>query len=107
MKIGRYEIDRAILLAPMEDVTDIAFRLTCKRLGADVTFTEFVNAEGLVRDSERTKQKMIFSEEERPFGIQVYGGSEGSMERAARMAEAPGPDLNQINCGLRVKNVRG
>jgi len=107
MKIGKYEINRAVLLAPMEDVTDIAFRLTCKRLGADVTFTEFVNAEGLVRDSERTKQKMIFSEEERPFGIQIYGGSEGSMEGAARMAEALGPDLIDINCGCWVKNVVG
>ena len=107
MKIGKYEIDHAVLLAPMEDVTDIAFRLICKRLGADVTFTEFVNAEGLVRDSERTKQKMIFSDEERPFGIQIYGGNEESMEGAARMAEAFGPDLIDINCGCWVKNVVG
>lgn len=107
MKIGTYEIDHAVLLAPMEDVTDVAFRLICKRLGADVTFTEFVNAEGLVRDSERTKQKMIFSDEERPFGIQIYGGNEDSMEGAARMAEAFGPDLIDINCGCWVKNVVG
>ncbi len=99
------ELHNAVLLAPMEDVTDIAFRLICKRLGADVTFTEFVNAEGLVRDSERTKQKMIFSDEERPFGIQIYGGNEESMEGAARMAEAFGPDLIDINCGCWVKNV--
>jgi tRNA-dihydrouridine synthase B len=98
---------KAIVLAPMEDVTDIAFRLVCKRLGADVVFTEFVNAEGLVRNSEKTKAKMFFVEEERPFGIQLYGGLEGSMENAAKMAESLGPDIIDINCGCWVKNVVG
>ena len=91
----------------MEDVTDVAFRLICKRMGADVVYTEFVNAEGLVRDSEKTKQKMMFLEEERPFGIQIYGGSEESMQGAARMAESLQPDLIDINCGCWVKNVTG
>lgn len=101
------EIHNAVLLAPMEDVTDISFRLICKKMGADVMYTEFVNAEGLARDSEKTKQKMIFLEEERPFGIQIYGGSEESMRRAAQMAEALKPDLIDINCGCWVKNVTG
>jgi len=101
------EIHNAVLLAPMEDVTDISFRLICKRMGADVMYTEFVNAEGLVRDSGKTKQKMMFLEEERPFGIQIYGGSEESMRRAAQMAEALRPDLLDINCGCWVKNVTG
>jgi tRNA-dihydrouridine synthase B len=98
---------KAIMLAPMEDVTDITFRLICKRLGADVVFTEFVNAEGLVRNSEKTKAKMTFVDEERPFGIQLYGGLEGSMENAAKMAESLGPDIIDINAGCWVKNVVG
>src|SRR5258706_15774858 len=77
MIIGKTDISQAILLAPMEDVTDIPFRLICKRLGADVMYTEFVNAEGLVRSSTKTKRKMEFREEERPFGIQIYGGGDG------------------------------
>lgn len=107
MTVGHIDIPRALLLAPMEDVTDIPFRLICKSLGADLTYTEFVNAEGLVRNSEKTKRKMTFLEEERPFGIQIYGGSEGSMEGAARMAEELRPDLIDINCGCWVKNVAG
>src|SRR5258706_8961768 len=107
MIIGKTDISQAILLAPMEDVTDIPFRLICKRLGADVMYTEFVNAEGLVRSSTRTKRKMEFLEEERPFGIQIYGGAEESMAGAARMAEELNPDLIDINCGCWVKNVAG
>lgn len=107
MQIGKINIDQAILLAPMEDVTDIPFRLVCKTLGADIVYTEFVNAEGLVRSSTKTKQKMTFLEEERPFGIQIYGGSESSMEGAARMAEELRPDIIDINCGCWVRNVVG
>lgn len=107
MQIGKIKIERPIILAPMEDVTDIPFRLICKRLGADIMYTEFVNSEGLVRQSEKTKQKMMFLEEERPFGIQLYGGGESSMENAARVAEELRPDLIDINCGCWVKNVIG
>ena len=105
MQIGPIHIDKAILLAPMENVTDISFRLVCKRLGADLTYTEFVNCEGLVRNSKKTKAKMRFLEEERPFGIQIYGGQETSMGGAARMAEEMNPDLIDINCGCWVKNI--
>ncbi|HEV8537745.1 MAG TPA: tRNA dihydrouridine synthase DusB [Bacteroidota bacterium] len=107
MQIGKINIPRAILLAPMEDVTDIPFRLICKKLGADIMYTEFVNSEGLVRNSEKTKKKMMFLEEERPFGIQIYGGGESSMGNAARMAAELQPDLIDINCGCWVKNVAG
>lgn len=107
MRIGQLNIDKPVLLAPMEDVTDIPFRLICKRMGADVVFTEFVNAEGLVRRSEKTHRKMVFLEEERPFGIQIYGGLESSMGGAARMAESLQPDLIDINCGCWVRNVVG
>ncbi|MGA9405989.1 MAG: tRNA dihydrouridine synthase DusB [Bacteroidota bacterium] len=105
MKIGSIYIENPILLAPMEDVTDLPFRLICKRLGADIVYTEFVNSEGLVRDSEKTKKKMLFSDEERPFGIQIYGGDESSMEGAAKIAERLNPDIIDINCGCWVKDV--
>lgn len=107
MKIGKIDIPQAVLLAPMEDVTDIPFRLICKRLGADVMYTEFVNAEGLIRNSRKTKEKMAFLEIERPFGIQIYGGGASSMEEAAKVAESLQPDLIDVNCGCWVKNVVG
>ncbi len=105
MKIGNFRIEQGILLAPMEDVTDPPFRLICKRLGADIVYTEFVNSEGLVRGSEKTKRKMAFSGEERPIGIQIYGGEISSMAGAAQLAESFGPDLIDINCGCWVKDV--
>lgn len=105
MQIGKYHIDNPILLAPMEDVTDLPFRVICKRLGADIVYTEFVNSEGLIRDSLKTRQKMQFRDEERPFGIQIYGGEEASMEEAARIAESFQPDIIDINCGCWVKDV--
>lgn len=105
MKIGNVEIDKGILLAPMEDVTDLPFRVICKRLGADIVYTEFVNSEGLVRGSEKTKKKMMFWEEERPFGIQIYGGEIATMEGAAHLAESFNPDIIDINCGCWVKDV--
>jgi len=105
MKIDKIEIDKAILLAPMEDVTDLPFRVICKRLGADIVYTEFVNSEGLVRGSEKTRKKMLFWEEERPFGIQIYGGEVESMDGAAHLAESFNPDIIDINCGCWVKDV--
>lgn len=107
MRIGTIDIEKAVVLAPMEDVTDIPFRLVCKMMGADLMFTEFVNSEGLVRRSGKTHSKMRFLEEERPFGIQLYGGTDLSMEGASNMASALSPDLIDINCGCWVKNVAG
>ncbi len=105
MRIGKIDIEKPIVLAPMEDVTDLPFRVICKRLGADIVYTEFVNSEGLIRDSKKTKDKMRFVEEERPFGIQIYGGNEESMQSAARIVESCEPDLIDINCGCWVKDV--
>jgi len=105
MQIGKINIEKPIVLAPMEDVTDLPFRVICKRLGADIVYTEFVNSEGLIRDSRKTKEKMEFLEEERPFGIQIYGGSEESMESAARLVDEMQPDILDINCGCWVKDV--
>lgn len=105
MKFGNHDIDRPIMLAPMEDVTDLPFRLICKRLGADVMFTEFVNSDGLVRGSKKTRQKMVFQEEERPFGIQIYGGDIDAMAGAAQLADSFNPDVVDINCGCWVRDV--
>jgi len=105
MKIGSIDVTQGILLAPMEDVTDLPFRVICKRRGADIVFTEFVNSDGLSRGSEKTKKKMLFWEEERPFGIQIYGGEIAPMSVAAQLAESFQPDLIDINCGCWVKDV--
>lgn len=106
-KIGNIEIEEALLLAPMEDITDISFRLICKRLGADIVYTEFVNSEGLVRASEKTHKKLEIVDEERPVGIQIYGASIASMVGAAKIAEEKNPDIIDINAGCWVKNVVG
>lgn len=107
LKIGKIELNRAILLAPMEDVTDISFRLVCRELGADLVYTEFVNSEGLVRSNERTHNKLKIIKEERPVGIQIYGSNIESMIGAAKIAEAENPELIDINAGCWVKNVVG
>jgi len=107
LKINNIEINKAILLAPMEDVTDVSFRLVCRELGADIVYTEFVNSEGLVRANKRTHEKLRIIEEERPVGIQIYGANIDSMVGAAKIAEAENPDLIDINAGCWVKNVVG
>jgi tRNA-dihydrouridine synthase B len=104
-KIGNIEIKDALLLAPMEDVTDISFRVICRQLGADVVYTEFVNSEGLIRKSAKTHKKLEIVEEERPVGIQIYGGSIASMVSAAKIAEEKNPDIIDINAGCWVKGV--
>jgi tRNA-dihydrouridine synthase B len=103
--VNKINIDKAIMLAPMEDVSDVSFRLVCRELGADVVYTEFVNAEGLFRASEKTHKKLEIVEEERPVGIQIYGANIESMVGAAKIAEAENPDLIDINAGCWVKNV--
>jgi len=103
--LGKHTLDRPVLLAPMEDVTDKPFRKLCKEFGADVVYTEFVNVEGLVRSNERTRRKMAFDEDERPFGIQIYGGNEESMVEGAKLSEELAPDLIDINCGCWVKDI--
>ncbi len=91
----------------MEDVTDKSFRLACRQTGADFVFTEFVNAEGLVRSSKKTHSKLEICNEERPVGIQIYGGKLESMVGAAQIAEQHNPDVIDINAGCWVKNVVG
>ncbi|MCQ2343054.1 MAG: tRNA-dihydrouridine synthase family protein [Paludibacteraceae bacterium] len=96
-----------LYLAPMEDVTDPAFRLLCKRFGADRVYTEFVNADALVRDVNAATRKLTISDTERPVTIQIYGRDADSMAEAARIVEQAGPDFIDINFGCPVKKVAG
>lgn len=105
MNIGKIQLEKGLLLAPMEDVTDPPFRRICKRLGADLVYTEFISSEGLIRDAKRSNQKLTLYEDERPVAIQIFGGDESVMAEAARIAEDAGPDFIDINCGCWVKNV--
>lgn len=108
MKIGNIEFgQRPVFLAPMEDVTDIGFRLLCKRFGASMVYTEFVSAEALVRSIRSTVDKLVISDEERPVGIQIYGRDTASMVEAARIVEQARPDLIDLNFGCPVKKVAG
>ncbi|MBM3216048.1 tRNA dihydrouridine synthase DusB [Candidatus Poribacteria bacterium] len=107
MNLGKLHIERGVLLAPMEDVTDQAFRLICKRMGAVVVYTEFVPAEAIVRNIPAMKPKLAFSEDERPIGIQVYGNRADSMSKAAVAAASLQPDIIDINFGCPVKRVAG
>ena len=107
-KIGNIELgERPVFLAPMEDVTDIGFRLLCKRFGASMVYTEFVSAEALVRDIKSTVQKLTIADEERPVGIQIYGRDIDAMVDAAKIVEQAGPDLIDLNFGCPVKKVAG
>lgn len=96
-----------LYLAPMEDVTDPAFRMLCKRFGADRVYTEFVNADALVRDVASTTRKLQISDAERPVAIQIYGKDSASMAEAAQIVEQAKPDYIDINFGCPVKKVAG
>ena len=108
MKIGNINLgSRPLLLAPMEDVTDIGFRLLCKRYGASMVYTEFVSAEALVRSIRSTMSKLTICDEERPVGIQIYGRDKDAMVEAARIVERAKPDVIDLNFGCPVKKVAG
>ena len=98
---------RPVLLAPMEDVTDPAFRLMCKEFGADMVYTEFVSADALIRAVSRTEQKLNISDAERPVAIQIYGRDVDTMVEAARIVEQAQPDVIDLNFGCPVKRVAG
>ena len=108
MKIANIEFPQnPVFLAPMEDVTNPAFRMLCKRFGADMVYTEFISCDALIRDIPRTLQKLTINEAERPVAIQIYGREPGPMADAARMAESAHPDIIDINFGCPVKKVAG
>lgn len=106
MKIADIEFGRnPVFLAPMEDVTDAAFRLMCKGFGADMVYTEFVSSDALIRDVNRSVQKLNICDEERPVAIQIYGNEVEPMVEAAKRVEQARPDILDINFGCPVKKV--
>ena len=106
MKIGNIDLGtRPVMLAPMEDVTDPSFRLICREQGADMVYTEFVSADALIRNINSTTRKLHIHPGERPAAIQIYGRDVDSMVEAAKIAEAAGPDILDINFGCPVKKV--
>ncbi|NDV67601.1 tRNA dihydrouridine synthase DusB [Dysgonomonas sp. 25] len=108
MKIGNIEFpENPLFLAPMEDVTDMGFRLLCKRFGADMVYTEFVSSDALIRRVNKTEAKMAISERERPVAIQIYGREVDAMVEAAKICEEYNPDILDINFGCPVKKVAG
>jgi tRNA-dihydrouridine synthase B len=108
MKIGNLDLGKyPLLLAPMEDVTDPSFRLMCKRFGADMVYTEFVSSDALIRNVNKTQQKLHISDDERPVAIQIYGRYPDAMAEAAQICEAARPDILDLNFGCPVKKVAG
>lgn len=108
MQIGNIDLGKyPILLAPMEDVTDISFRLMCKQFGADMVYTEFVSSDALIRSVNKTEQKLKVSDDERPVVIQIYGREVEAMVEAAKICEQARPDVLDINFGCPVKRVAG
>ncbi len=99
--------DKPLFLAPMEDVTDPSFRWLCKREGADVVYTEFISADGLIRDGGKSVAKLNIFDYERPVGIQIYGSEIEPMVEAALRAESANPDIIDINFGCPVRKIAG
>lgn len=108
MKIRNIDLgEKPVLLAPMEDVTDPAFRLMCKQFGADMVYTEFVSSDALIRSVGKTMLKLNISEKERPVAIQIYGKDTDTMVEATRIVEQAKPDILDLNFGCPVKRVAG
>lgn len=108
MKIGDIDLGHEpLLLAPMEDVTDVAFRLLCRRFGADMVYTEFVSSDALIRHVAGTQRKLTIDAEERPAAIQIYGREVAPMVEAAKICQEAGPNVLDLNFGCPVKRVAG
>lgn len=115
MKIGNVDLgERPVLLAPMEDVTDVSFRVLCREQGAAMVYTEFVSSDGLIRDAQKTIEKMRTLPEESPVAIQIYGNIPEAMVQAAKMADKAetiagghGCEIVDINFGCPVSKIAG
>ena len=106
MKIGNIDLGyQPVMLAPMEDVTDVSFRQICREQGADMVYTEFVSADAVIRNIDSTLRKMVINPGERPAAIQIYGREVGPMVEAAKIAQEANPEVLDINFGCPVKKV--
>lgn len=99
------EIINPVLLAPMEGITDLPFRIICKEMGADIVFSEFIASEALIRDAKKSFAKMVFAEQERPVAVQIFGNNAYAMSEAAKIVEASGVDILDLNFGCWVRRV--
>ena len=108
VKLGNLTLgEKLLLLAPMEDVTDVSFRLIMRESGASAVYTEFISSEALIRQAAKSVKKLATLPAERPVAIQIYGGDPDVMREAAIISEEAAPDFIDINCGCWVKNVAG
>lgn len=106
MRIGKLDLGtKPVLLAPLEDITDSAFRGICRQAGADMVYSEFVSSEALVRSVSKSTEKIRFDESESPIGIQIFGNQPEAMAQAAKMAEELNPALIDINFGCPVRKI--
>ena len=106
MKIGNIDLgNKPVMLAPMEDVTDVSFRQICREQGADMVYTEFVSADAVIRNIDSTLRKMVINPGERPAAIQIYGREVDPMVEAAKIAQEAKPEVLDINFGCPVKKV--
>lgn len=106
MKIGTIKINTPVFLAPMAGVTDYPFRILCKEMGAGVVYSEFVSADGIVRENTKTLDLIKFEEHERPIGIQIFGNDAETMSQAAKsIAHKFQPDIIDINYGCPVPKI--
>lgn len=105
LKIGNINVNDGVLLAPMEDITDMPYRRIAKRMGADIVYSEFISSEAIIRNIYNSSRKMLFDEEERPLAIQIFGSNIASMVESAKIIEDTGVDFIDINYGCWVKNV--
>ncbi len=99
------DILNPVLLAPMEGITDLPFRIICKKMGADIVFSEFIASEALIRDAKKSFDKMKFTEEERPIAVQIFGNNPYAMSEAAKIVENAGVDILDLNFGCWVRKV--
>lgn len=109
MNIGTLDLgSHPVLLAPMEDVTDIGFRLLCRQMGASMVYSEFVSSDALTRNVNKTVQKLVVCADERPVAIQIYGKYvEAMVDAAQKVVAASHPDVLDLNFGCPVKRVAG
>lgn len=105
LRIGPIAIDKAVVLAPMEDVSERPFRRLCRRHGADIVYTEFVSSEALIREAARTRDKILLAEDEHPVAIQLYGNREEALVEATQLSLSMRPDFIDINWGCPVKKI--
>ena len=106
MKIGNTDLgDFPVILAPLEDITDSAFRNICRQFGADMVYTEFISSEALIRDAHKSNEKLVFDPAERPLGVQIFGNNPEAMRKATLLAEEVNPELIDINFGCPVRKV--